>query len=155
MVDISAKTWNKTGVSVIRTHEDDNINKTVLLLLCISVISRRWGGINIYDLIDKEIKRKYGVKKMNEDTKQQIRKFKIDRSRLIKGSQESMYVSEVIVIPIIMQTRLSKAETIKFRSDLGFNQINLILKKGTISSNTTIKNIFCRKNKAIAQILRK
>ena len=129
MVDISAKTWNKTGVSVIRTHEDDNINKTVLLLLCISVISRRWGGINIYDLIDKEIKRKYGVKKMNEDTKQQIRKFKIDRSRLIKGSQESMYVSEVIVIPIIMQTRLSKAETIKFRSDLGFNQINLILKK--------------------------
>ena len=28
-----------------------------------------------------------------------------------------------------MQTRLSKLETIKFRSDLGFNQINLILKK--------------------------
>ena len=28
-----------------------------------------------------------------------------------------------------MQTRLSKPETIKFRSDLGFNQINLILKK--------------------------
>ena len=28
-----------------------------------------------------------------------------------------------------MQTRLSKTETIKFRSDLEFNQINLILKK--------------------------
>ena len=39
-----------------------------------------------------------------------------------------MYVSEDIVIPIIMQTRLSKLEAI-FRSDLGFNQINLILKK--------------------------
>ena len=28
-----------------------------------------------------------------------------------------------------MQTRLSKPETIKFRSDLGFNQTNLILNK--------------------------
>ena len=51
-----------------------------------------------------------------------------------------MYVSEVIAIPIIMQIRLSKPEAIKFRSDLGFNQINLILKK----------NIFCRKTKATA-----
>ena len=40
-----------------------------------------------------------------------------------------MYVSEVIAIPVIMQTTLSKPETIKFRSDLGFNQTNLILKK--------------------------
>ena len=61
--------------------------------------------------------------------KKQIRKYKIDKSRLIKGSEQSMYVHEVIAIPIIMQTRLSKPETIKFRSDLGFNQINLILKK--------------------------
>ena len=38
-------------------------------------------------------------------------------------------VSEVIAVPIIMQTRLSNPKTIKFRSDLGFNQINLILKK--------------------------
>ena len=36
---------------------------------------------------------------------------------------------EIIAISIIMQTRLSRPETIKFRSDLGFNQINLILKK--------------------------
>ena len=40
-----------------------------------------------------------------------------------------MYVSEVIEILIKMQTRLSKPKTIKFRFDLGFNQINLILKK--------------------------
>ena len=40
-----------------------------------------------------------------------------------------MYVHEVIAIPIIVQKRLSKPETIKFRSELGFNQINLILKK--------------------------
>ena len=66
---------------------------------------------------------------MNEITKQQIRKYKIDRARLIRGSKQSIYVSEVIAIPIIMQTRLSKPETIKFRSDLGFNEISLILIK--------------------------
>ena len=40
-----------------------------------------------------------------------------------------MYVHEVIVIPVTMQTRLSKPKTIKFRSELGFNQINFVLKK--------------------------
>ena len=66
-----------------------------------------------------------------------------------------MYVSEVIAIPIIIQTRLSNPKTIKFRSDLGFHQFNLILKKKTISSTTTIKKFFCRKNKTAAQNLRK
>ena len=58
---------------------------------------------------------------MTEFTKQQIGKYKIDRSRLIKGSEKSMYVLEAIAVPITMQTRLSKPKTIKFRSDLGFN----------------------------------
>ena len=66
---------------------------------------------------------------MNDLTKQQIRKYKIDRVRLIKGSKHSMYIHEDILIPIIMQSRLSDSKTIKFRTDLGFNQINLILKK--------------------------
>ena len=65
---------------------------------------------------------------MNELTKQQIRKNKTDKARLTRGSKQSMYVNEVIVIPIIMQTRLSN-KTIKSRSDLGFNQIKLLLKK--------------------------
>ena len=77
--------------------------------------------------IDKEIKEKYKAEKMNDLINQQIRRYKIDRSRLIKGSKQSMYISEVFAIPIIMQTRLWKPETIKFRSDLGFNQVNLIL----------------------------
>ena len=68
MVDISAETWNNAGVSVIRIHENDDVNKTLLLLLCISDISKRWGGRSIYDLIDKEIKGKY--KKISELTKQ-------------------------------------------------------------------------------------
>ena len=66
---------------------------------------------------------------MSDLTKQQIRKYKIDRARLIKGSKHSMYVHEDILIPTIMQSRLSDPKTINFRSDLGFNQINLILKK--------------------------
>ena len=92
---------------------------------------------------------------MNELTKQQIRKFKIDRSRFINGIKKSMYAHEDIAISIIMQTRLSDWKTIKFRPDLGFSQINLILKKGAVSSNTTIKSIFCGKNRAAAQSLRK
>ena len=90
---------------------------------------KRWGGKNLNDLIDKEIKGKYEVKNMNDLTKQQIRKYKIDRVRMIKGSKHSMYVHEDILIPIIMQSRLSDSKTIKFRTDLGFNQIYLILTK--------------------------
>ena len=66
---------------------------------------------------------------MNDLTKEQIRKYKIDKARLIKGSKRSMYVHEDILISIIMQSRLSVPKPIKFRADLGFNQINLILKK--------------------------
>ena len=117
MVDISAETWNKAGVSVIKVHENDDVNEILLLLLYFSDIDKRWGGTNIYDLIDKEIKEKYNVKKLNEIKKQQMRKYKIDRARLIKGSKQCMYVSDVTAILIIMQTRLSNPKAIKFRSD--------------------------------------
>ena len=40
MVDISVKTWNKARVSVIRVHENDNVNKTLFKLLCISDVKR-------------------------------------------------------------------------------------------------------------------
>ena len=154
MVDISPETWNNAGVSVIRIHENDNVNKTLLLFLCISDISRRWGDTNIYDLIDKEIKGKNKVERMNELAKQQIRKYKIDRARSVnKGSKQSTYVSEVIAIPIIMQTTLSKPETIKFRSDLGFNQINLILKKEPSVVITLLKTFSTEKIKLQHKIL--
>ena len=51
MVDISAK----AEVSVIKIHKSDNVNKTLLKVLCIYDITKRWGGKNIYDLIDKKI----------------------------------------------------------------------------------------------------
>ena len=41
MVDISAETWNKARVSEKRIHKNNNVNKTVLLLLCISDIGKR------------------------------------------------------------------------------------------------------------------
>ena len=66
---------------------------------------------------------------MSDLTKQQIRKYQIDWEKLIKGSKYSIYVSEDLLILIIMQSRLSDPKTIKFKSDLRFNQINLILKK--------------------------
>ena len=58
MIQISAETWNNAGVSVLKIHENDDVNKTLLLLLYISDISKRLGCANIYDLIDKKIKGK-------------------------------------------------------------------------------------------------
>ena len=107
MVDISAETWNKAEVSVIKIHKNDNVNRTLLKLLCISDIEKRQGGKNIYALIDKEIKGKYMVKNMRDLTKPQIRKNKTDRARLFRGKRHSMYVDEDIAITIIMQPRLS------------------------------------------------
>ena len=66
---------------------------------------------------------------MSDLTKEQSRRYKINRAKLIKASKHSIYVHEDILIPIIMESRLSDQKTIKFRADLGFNQINLILKK--------------------------
>ena len=63
MVDISTETWNKTGVSVISIHENDDINKTLLLLLCISGISKRWRGTNTYDLLIKKLRKNTKLKK--------------------------------------------------------------------------------------------
>ena len=36
IVDISAEVWNKAEVSVTRVHENDDLNKTLLKLICIS-----------------------------------------------------------------------------------------------------------------------
>ena len=150
---MNAKTWNKAKVSVVNIYGNDNVNKTLFKLLCISDVKKRWGGKNLYDLINIEIKGKYEVKNMSDLTKQQIRKYKIDRAKLIKVSKHCMYFHEDILIPIIMQSRLSDLKTIK-RTDLGFNQINLILKKEPLLKAFSIY-FFCRKNKAATQSLEK
>ena len=101
MVDISAERWINAEVSVIKIQ--DNVNKTLLKLLCISDIAKRWGGKNLYDRVDKEIKGKYMIKNMSDLIKLQIRKYKIERAKLIKDSKHSTYVHEDIAITIIMQ----------------------------------------------------
>ena len=66
---------------------------------------------------------------MSALNKQQITNYKRDRSILIQGIKESIYVIEVISISVIIRSTLWNPQTIKFRSDLGFSKLNLILKK--------------------------
>ena len=130
MADISAETWNEAGVSEIKIHGNNDVNKTLLLLLCIFLTQAKDVAVKIFTTwLIKKSKGNMGLKKISELTKQQIGKYKINRSKLIKGSKDSMCVHEEILIPIIMQSRFPNPKIIKFRSDLGFNQINLILKK--------------------------
>ena len=83
MININSNIWNKAGVSVICVPENDDVNKTLLRLLCIYGINKRWGGKNIYELIDKKVKGKYEVKNTNEFTKLQIRKYKQDFLKVV------------------------------------------------------------------------
>ena len=89
-----------------------------------SLTQRKDGTVKI---LRKKLKKNMELKSCLK--KQQIRKCKIDRAKLIKGNKHSMYVHENILISIIMQSILSDLKTIKFEVDLGFNLINLTLKK--------------------------
>ena len=40
MVDINVETWSKAGVSVIRVHENGNVNKTLFKIRCISDVKK-------------------------------------------------------------------------------------------------------------------
>ena len=80
---------------------------------------------------------------MNDLTKQQIRKYKIDRVRLIKGIKRSMYVHEDILMPIIMQSRLSDSKRIKLTS-LKIRANSLIANNNIRSIILEIKNDRCK-----------
>ena len=56
IVEVSTETWNNSGVSVLKIHEDLDVNKTLLLLLRISGINKRLNCMNIYHLIVKKQK---------------------------------------------------------------------------------------------------
>ena len=58
-ISILLESWNKAEVSVIKGHENDDVNKAILLLLCISDTGKRWGCKNTYDQIDTDFKGKY------------------------------------------------------------------------------------------------
>ena len=63
MVDISAETWNKAKFSVINIHENDDLNKTLLKLLCISDVKK--------DVVAK-IFMTWLIKKLKENMKLKI-----------------------------------------------------------------------------------
>ena len=92
---------------------------------------------------------------MSDLTKPQVRKHKIDLARLFKNNKHYMCVHEDIAITIIIQSRLSDQKTIKLRADLGFNQINLILKKEQSVLIPLLKAFSAEKNKTAEQSLKK
>ena len=63
MVDISSETWMKADVFVIKIHENENVNKAVLLLLCISD-AKKDGVVKIFmTWLIKKLKENMGLKK--------------------------------------------------------------------------------------------
>ena len=118
MIKISAEIFAKNYVYNI-------IDKEKKLWLRNKDIGEKLGVKNIYDLIDKEIKGKF---KTNNPTEQQIKEYKRHGSELI-NNEEFVYTHEDIIIPIIMNCRVSTPKAIEFRSELGFKQHDIILTK--------------------------
>ena len=46
MVDIATEVWNNAEVSLIKIDKNDNENKKLFTLLCISDSKKRWVGKN-------------------------------------------------------------------------------------------------------------
>ena len=120
MVDISAKTFAKDCIHTITQLRK---SKEAFLWITIKDIGRKLDVKNIFDLVDKEIKGKFGS---NYPAKQQIRKYRRHGSEFIEGIK-FIYADECIIVPIIMHSRLSIPKTIRFRSKLGFNQYDITL----------------------------
>ena len=66
--------------------------------------------------------------KINYLAKQQIRKYKRHGSEIIQ-STTFMYAHEYIIIPKIVDCRVSTTKIIEFKSKLGFNQYDITLTK--------------------------
>ena len=122
MFKISAETFTKSYVYNI-------IDKEKKLWLT----NKDLGVQNIYDLVDKESKGRYETK---NPTKQQIRKYKRHRSKLIDG-KKFVYTHDDIMI---MSCRVSTPEAIECRSKLGFkrNEVMLSIEQSVISKTTKL-----------------
>ena len=122
MVDISSETF---GENCILTIKQVKKGKEAVLWIKIKDIGEKLDVKNIFDLVDKEVKGKFET---NYFTKQQIKKFKRHGSILIEN-EKFMYAHECIIIPVIMNCRVSTPKSIEFRSKLGFNQYDITLTK--------------------------
>ena len=111
-------------------------------------IGERLGVKNIYDLIDKEIKEKSETK---NPTNEQIREYKRHVSELIRV-EKYKYTHDDIIIPIIMNCRVSTPKAIEFRFKLGFNLYDRPLSKEQSLISKPIK-LFAREKKCCYIIL--
>ena len=87
-------------------------------------VQKRFGVENIYDLLRKETWRTYET---DNPTKEQIRKYKRREKELDNNSNSNFrYVRSDIIFKIIMHCRKTQ-KAVKFKTQLGFNPINLIM----------------------------
>ena len=64
MAGISAETWNEAGVSEIKIHGNNDVNKTLLLLLCIFLTQAKDVAVKIFTTwLIKKSKGNMGLKK--------------------------------------------------------------------------------------------
>ena len=122
MVDISAETFAKNYIYI---RSQLKRGKESISRLRIKDIGRELDVKNIFDLVDKETKGKFET---NYPTEQQIRKYKKHGSKFIKN-EKFLYALECIIIPIMMNCRVSTSKSIEFRSKLGFDQYDITLAK--------------------------
>ena len=76
---------------------------------------------NMYDPIIKVIK---GLYNTNSPTKEQARKYKRFEKEVI-NSEKKLYACKHLALPILMGC--TKPKGIDFRTELGFNQLDLIM----------------------------
>ena len=93
------------------------------------------GVENIYDLIDKEIKGKFGT---NNPTEEQTKEDKRHGSELISDAK-FMYTHEDVITPIIMYCRVSTPKEIEFISRLRFDQYDIVLTKEQLVLKTVME----------------
>ena len=89
-------------------QEHNKKGKKPVLWIRIKDIGRELDVKNILDLVDKEIKGRFGT---NYLTEQQIKKLKRHESEFIEGNKFK-YAHECIITPIIMHCRVSTPKTI-------------------------------------------
>ena len=135
MVFIAAEVSAENCIYTIKQQEKDK----TFLWIRIKDLNKKIDVKNIFDLVDKEIKRKF---EDNRPTKEQIRKYKRNGSEFDKDTK-FVYVHKDVVIPVIMGGRSPKA--IEFRSKLGFNQYDITLRKES-SVLKSITETFEREN---------
>ena len=117
----------KTVLIIDKEHNRYNrhniIDKEKVLWLRNKVTGEKLGAANIYDLIDIEIKDRFGTK---DPTNEQIREYKRHGPKLV-DAEKCMYTCEGIIMNTMMHCRVLTLKAIEFTSKLWINQHDIIL----------------------------